>query len=95
MTGPSWTEQWTSWKYRTAEQTSVLAITAELERLLGHEKARKSQLSADELTTIKKNLQTQKLDPSDDLVSFTLLFTKYLLVNNLYILEQLYLVRSI
>ena len=50
------------------QQTAALAISYELERLLGHEKARKAQLSTDEMITIKKNLQTQKVDASDDLV---------------------------
>lgn len=72
MTGPGWAEQWTSWKYRTEEQRSAQAVSSELERLLGHEKARKAQLSPDELTTIKKNLQTQKMDASDELVSLSL-----------------------
>ena len=68
MTGPCFTEQWTSWKSRSPQQTAALAISYELERLLGHEKARKAQLSTDEMITIKKNLQTQKVDASDDLV---------------------------
>jgi len=68
MTGPSWTEQWTSWKSRTANEMTTLAVKSELERLLGHEKARKPQLSADEMTTIKRNLQTQKIAATDEQV---------------------------
>lgn len=72
MTGPGTYEQWTSWKYRTPEQSTTLAIKTELERLLGNEKARKSQLSSDELTAINKNLQAQKVvGVSDDLIRQT------------------------
>ncbi|XP_067951272.1 dynamin-like GTPase OPA1, mitochondrial isoform X2 [Watersipora subatra] len=71
MTGPGWAEQWTSWRSRTSEQTVTSAVSHELERLLGHENTRKAQLSPDELTTIKKNLQTQKVDVSDELIRET------------------------
>lgn len=74
MTGPGWATQWTSWKSRTPEQNSTLAIKHELEKLLGHEKVRKSQLSADEMTAIRKNLQMQKVEASDDLVSIWVVF---------------------
>lgn len=69
MTGPGWSERWTSWKSRTTEQSVILAISHELEKLLGHEKARNAQLAADEITTIKRNLQAQKIAASDELVS--------------------------
>jgi len=76
MTGPGWATQWTSWKSRTPEQNSTLAIKHELEKLLGHEKVRKSQLSADEMTAIRKNLQMQKVEASDDLVSISTAFSQ-------------------
>lgn len=61
MTGPGFTERWSSWKYCTREQETTSAIKTELERLLGFEKIRKPHLSPDEVTATLKNLQAQKV----------------------------------
>ncbi len=56
--GPGFYERWFQWQSSSKEQRVKAATRSELERLLSAEADHKSQLSYEELTTIKRNLQT-------------------------------------
>ncbi len=72
LTGPGRREQWFSWKSKTAEQRQRGATMTELEKLLQGQSGdhrRKPHLSHDELTTVRKNLETQSVDVTNEFVS--------------------------
>ena len=56
--GPGFYERWTKWSSRSEEETKKAAILSELERLLNSDEDHKAVLSFEELTTVKRNLQT-------------------------------------
>lgn len=70
MLGPSTTEQWIYWKHQTEEHRQRQATKNELEKLLSTE-GHKNSLAVDELTTVRRNLQTQNVDVDYDFIRET------------------------
>lgn len=70
MLGPSTTEQWIYWKHQTEEHRQRQATKNELEKLLSSE-GHKNSLALDELTTVRRNLQTQNVDVDYDFIRET------------------------
>ncbi|XP_074653841.1 dynamin-like GTPase OPA1, mitochondrial isoform X2 [Tubulanus polymorphus] len=71
MTGPSTSEQWTRWCSRTTEQKNRCNVIRELEKLINAEKKHSPTLSYDEVTTVRKNLQTQSVDVNMEFIRDT------------------------
>ncbi|XP_025080779.1 dynamin-like 120 kDa protein, mitochondrial isoform X2 [Pomacea canaliculata] len=61
MTGPSAWDQWMLWKGCTDDHHNRRAVKTELEKMLGSSQ-NKVHLGADELTAVRKNLQTQGIE---------------------------------
>ncbi|KAG1667384.1 Dynamin-like protein, mitochondrial [Nymphon striatum] len=70
MVGPSFRERWMHWKYKTPEQNHSSSIKQELDKLLNSDYVshRSPTLGTDEITTVKKNLQTRNLDTDVELI---------------------------
>jgi optic atrophy protein 1 len=71
MTGPSTSEQWLYWKSQTNEQRNRAATIRELEKLLQSDTRRHPVLAHDELTTVRKNLETQAFEVDNDFIRET------------------------
>lgn len=71
LLGPGRTERWFYWKYRSREQQHRSYIKDELQRLLQANERHGPVLADDELTTVRKNLETISVDVSPDLVNET------------------------
>ena len=56
--GPGFYERWFQWRSSTEDQDKKSAIWYELERILKADENHKAVLSFEELTTVKRNLQT-------------------------------------
>ncbi|KAJ8022051.1 hypothetical protein HOLleu_39430 [Holothuria leucospilota] len=85
MNGPGTTERWTHWKSLTQDQVNRRQTQEELEKLFQSEAKHKPHLSADEITTVKKNLQTKGVDVENEFICETWhpLFRKHFLQNSL------------
>ena len=64
--GPGFTERWLYWQSCTQEQKTKAVIRSELERILASDIDHKVQLTFEELTTVKRNLQTMGIDNVDN-----------------------------
>ncbi|XP_064612015.1 dynamin-like 120 kDa protein, mitochondrial [Liolophura sinensis] len=71
LTGPSTREQWMYWKYRSPQQIDRLSTIRELDKLLNSEDNHKLSLSSDELTTVRRNLQTQGVEVDNEFIRET------------------------
>ncbi|XP_071840182.1 dynamin-like GTPase OPA1, mitochondrial isoform X3 [Apostichopus japonicus] len=71
LNGPGTTERWMHWKSLTPEQINRRQTQEELEKLLQSEAKHQPQLSADEITTVKKNLQTKGVDVENNFIQQT------------------------
>ncbi|CAG2227720.1 OPA1 [Mytilus edulis] len=71
MTGPSTSEQWFSWQYKTEQHKQRDQAKSELDKILSREPSHKSQLAADELTTVKKNLHSQGVEVDQEFIKET------------------------
>ncbi|RMX56889.1 hypothetical protein pdam_00022710 [Pocillopora damicornis] len=71
LLGPGRAERWFYWKYRSREQQHRSYIKDELQRLLQAHERHGPVLADDELTTVRKNLETISVDVSPDLVTET------------------------
>lgn len=71
LRGPTFSEKWLYWRSTTAEQSTRAATINELEKLCKSFDKLKQNLEQDELTAVKKNLQAQKVDVSEDLIRDT------------------------
>ncbi|KAK9501129.1 hypothetical protein O3M35_002231 [Rhynocoris fuscipes] len=71
MLGPGTKEKWLYWKYTTEEQAKRNAVKNELEKVIYSDYNHTSTLSADELTTIKKNLQRIGFEVSNKFIRQT------------------------
>lgn len=69
--GPGFYEKWCQWKSCTPEQAVKSAIRTELERLVAADPDHKAKLSFEEITTVKRNLQTNGLEVDNDLIRET------------------------
>lgn len=66
--GPSWAERWRGWRSRTPLENQCVAAKNELERLLVADESHGKHLENDELTTVRRNLQTQGVDVPYEIV---------------------------
>merc|ERR1719273_2472326 len=64
--GPGFWEKWLYWQSCTKEQQTKAAVRSELERILYADVNHKVQLTFEELTTVKRNLQTMGIDNVDN-----------------------------
>ncbi|XP_044178142.1 dynamin-like 120 kDa protein, mitochondrial isoform X3 [Acropora millepora] len=71
LLGPGATERWLYWKSRSREQQHRCYIKDELQRLLQANERHAPMLADDELTTVKKNLETINVEVSSELVNET------------------------
>ncbi|XP_052082201.1 dynamin-like 120 kDa protein, mitochondrial isoform X2 [Mytilus californianus] len=71
MTGPSTSEQWLSWQYKTEQHKQRDQAKAELDKILSREPSHKSVLAADELTTVKRNLHSQGVEVDQEFIKET------------------------
>ncbi|XP_060083138.1 dynamin-like 120 kDa protein, mitochondrial isoform X2 [Ylistrum balloti] len=71
MTGPGKREQWLHWKHRTADHKNRVATKEELQKILISDKTHKSVIAPDELTTVRRNLQTQGVDVDNEFIKET------------------------
>ena len=69
QTGPSWTERWTGWRSRSPLESQCVAAKNELQKLLVADETHGKHLENDELTTVRRNLQTQGVDVPYEIVS--------------------------
>ncbi|XP_065195380.1 dynamin-like 120 kDa protein, mitochondrial isoform X2 [Sycon ciliatum] len=65
MVGPTATERWFYWQSKSSEQSDRDAAVQELNRLLDANKDHPERLAADELTTVRKNLETRSVSVTD------------------------------
>lgn len=71
LTGPGKWEQWTHWKSKTQDHRNRGATKGELEKILSAEPDHKSNLATDELTTVRRNLQTSGIEVTNDFIRET------------------------
>nr|XP_022342606.1 dynamin-like 120 kDa protein, mitochondrial isoform X1 [Crassostrea virginica] len=71
LTGPGKWEQWTHWKTKTQDHRNRGAAKGELEKILSAEPDHKSNLNSDELTTVRRNLQTNGIEVTNDFIRET------------------------
>jgi len=71
LLGPGATERWLYWRSRSREQQCRCSIKDELQRLLQANERHGPALADDELTTVRKNLETINVEVTSDLVNET------------------------
>ncbi|XP_041480087.1 dynamin-like 120 kDa protein, mitochondrial isoform X2 [Lytechinus variegatus] len=71
LIGPGSTERWIYWKRISQEEISRRLAKEELEKLLQAEENHVPELTEDEQTTVKKNLQTKGVDVDNHLIQET------------------------
>ncbi|KAM4864082.1 dynamin-like GTPase OPA1, mitochondrial isoform X2 [Ictidomys tridecemlineatus] len=66
MIGPDWRKRWIYWKNRTQEQSVHNETKNELEKMLKCNEEHPAYLASDEITTVRKNLESRgvEVDPS-------------------------------
>ncbi|XP_047419268.1 dynamin-like 120 kDa protein, mitochondrial isoform X4 [Sciurus carolinensis] len=66
MIGPDWRKRWLYWKNRTQEQSVHNETKNELEKMLKCNEEHPAYLASDEITTVRKNLESRgvEVDPS-------------------------------
>ncbi|XP_065798315.1 dynamin-like GTPase OPA1, mitochondrial isoform X4 [Muntiacus reevesi] len=66
MVGPDWKKRWLYWKNRTQEQCVHNETKNELEKMLKCNEEHPAYLASDEITTVRKNLESRgvEVDPS-------------------------------
>ncbi|XP_059132794.1 dynamin-like 120 kDa protein, mitochondrial isoform X4 [Peromyscus eremicus] len=66
MVGPDWKKRWLYWKSRTQEQGVHNETKNELEKMLKCNEEHPAYLASDEITTVRKNLESRgvEVDPS-------------------------------
>lgn len=66
MVGPDWKKRWLYWKNRTQEQCVHNETKSELEKMLKCNDEHPAYLASDEITTVRKNLESRgvEVDPS-------------------------------
>lgn len=69
--GPSFYERWFHWQSMSPEQSKKASILSELERILRSEEDHKAHLSYEEITTVKRNLQTNGIEVDNELIRET------------------------
>ena len=69
--GPSFSEKWLYWQSASPEQKVRAAIRTELERILLSEVDHKAQLTYEEITAVKRNLQTLGIEVDNEIIRET------------------------
>ncbi|ELV13360.1 Dynamin-like 120 kDa protein, mitochondrial [Tupaia chinensis] len=68
MVGPDWKKRWLYWKNRTQEQCVHNETKNELEKMLKCNEEHPAYLASDEITTVRKNLESRGVDVDPSLV---------------------------
>ncbi|XP_020897189.1 dynamin-like 120 kDa protein, mitochondrial isoform X2 [Exaiptasia diaphana] len=71
LLGPGVWERWLYWQYRSQEEINRSYIKEELQRLLQAHEDHEPSLSSDEVTTVRKNLDTVSIQVDKDLIEET------------------------
>ncbi|XP_078725752.1 dynamin-like GTPase OPA1, mitochondrial isoform X2 [Lampetra fluviatilis] len=71
MVGPEWRERWIQWTNRTPEQSIRNETKSELERLLKVDGEHTAYLASDEITTVRKNLESRGVEVDAGLIKDT------------------------
>ncbi|XP_018422692.1 PREDICTED: dynamin-like 120 kDa protein, mitochondrial isoform X2 [Nanorana parkeri] len=71
MVGPDWKERWFSWMSRTPEQNTRNETKSELEKMLYVNEDHPAYLASDEVTTVRKNLETRGIEVDPVLIKDT------------------------
>ncbi|XP_076134758.1 dynamin-like GTPase OPA1, mitochondrial isoform X9 [Alosa pseudoharengus] len=71
MVGPDWKERWMHWTNRTGDQHIRNETKNELERLLKLQEDHTAYLANDEVTTVRKNLESRGVDVDPVLIKDT------------------------
>ncbi|KAM5292673.1 dynamin-like GTPase OPA1, mitochondrial isoform 6-T6 [Ctenodactylus gundi] len=71
MIGPDWKKRWLYWKNRTQEQCVHNETKNELEKMLKCNEEHPAYLASDEITTVRKNLESRGVDVDPSLIKDT------------------------
>ncbi|XP_053314843.1 dynamin-like 120 kDa protein, mitochondrial isoform X2 [Spea bombifrons] len=71
MVGPDWKERWFSWTSRSPEQTIRNETKKELEKMLKINEDHPAYLANDEVTTVRKNLESRAVEVDPILIKDT------------------------
>ncbi|XP_036299910.1 dynamin-like 120 kDa protein, mitochondrial isoform X5 [Pipistrellus kuhlii] len=71
MVGPDWKKRWLYWKNRTQEQCVHNETKSELEKMLKCNEEHPAYLASDEITTVRKNLESRGVDVDPSLIKDT------------------------
>ncbi|XP_004603050.2 dynamin-like 120 kDa protein, mitochondrial isoform X4 [Sorex araneus] len=71
MIGPDWKKRWLYWKNRTQEQSVHNETKNELEKMLKCNEEHPAYLASDEITTVRKNLESRGVDVDPSLIKDT------------------------
>ncbi|XP_006201010.1 dynamin-like GTPase OPA1, mitochondrial isoform X2 [Vicugna pacos] len=71
MVGPDWKKRWLYWKNRTQEQCVHNETKNELEKMLKCNEEHPAYLASDEITTVRKNLESRGVDVDPSLIKDT------------------------
>ncbi|CAI9544896.1 unnamed protein product, partial [Staurois parvus] len=71
MVGPGWKERWFSWISRTPEQHTRNETKNELEKMMKINEDHPAYLASDEVTTVRKNLETRGVEVDPVLIKDT------------------------
>lgn len=71
MLGPSASQRWLRWQYATDDQSRRNCVKGELDKILQSDRKHAPQLSYDELTTVRKNLQRGNVEVETDYIRET------------------------
>lgn len=71
MIGPDWKKRWMYWKNRTQEQCVHNETKNELEKMLKVNDEHPAYLASDEITTVRKNLESRGVDVDPSLIKDT------------------------
>ncbi|KAM4887859.1 dynamin-like GTPase OPA1, mitochondrial isoform 3-T3 [Thomomys bottae] len=71
MIGPDWRKRWMYWKNRTQEQCVHNETKNELEKMLKCNEEHPAYLASDEITTVRKNLESRGVDVDPSLIKDT------------------------
>lgn len=86
LIGPSTFEKWVHWKSATEQQSHHALVKAELDKLLLNNGYRKPLLNDEELTTVRKNLETTGVNIDNEFIQTTWdpVYRKHFLQKSLY-----------
>ncbi|XP_017382139.1 dynamin-like 120 kDa protein, mitochondrial isoform X4 [Cebus imitator] len=71
MVGPDWKKRWLYWKNRTQEQCVHNETKNELEKMLKCNEEHPAYLASDEITTVRKNLESRGVEVDPGLIKDT------------------------